>query len=92
MLLIIFNSKFSIIFLQEEVDEGEPAQYVAREFNDLTESYQQFMKKVCESLFFETFFGIPFPKYTMFGLTSIIYSILRNQNFCTVDINVHSFF
>ena len=35
--------------LQEEVDEGEPAQYVAREFNDLTESYQNFMKKVSVS-------------------------------------------
>jgi len=30
---------------KEEVDEGKPAQFVAREFNDLTESYQQFMKK-----------------------------------------------
>ena len=31
---------------QEEVNEGEQAQYVAREYSGLTESYKQYMKKV----------------------------------------------
>jgi len=33
-------------FFQENVDEGEPAKYTARELPDLTDSYKQFMRKV----------------------------------------------